>query len=95
MAIPINKEEDNAILDAVKQHQLVDPWIGLVRRYDKKFFTVYGLKPIYTNWLPQNPDNHHDEEDYGHYWGGRLQYLAWNDNVCLKNFSFICELKRS
>lgn len=94
MAIPTNKEEDIAILKVAKQRKLHFPWIGLVRRYDKVFFTVYGLKPKYTNWAPGEPNDVGKKENCGQY---RLLHgkLKWNDEPCSRKYDFICEDKRS
>ena len=66
-----------------------------MRRYDKKFFTVYGLKPIYTNWLPGEPNYDLDAENCGHYAKTKDERWAWDDGNCLKKYHFICEDKRS
>lgn len=95
LAFPVSREEEMAILDAleIKKHKDYHPWIGLVRRYDKEFFTVYGLKPNYTNWLPGEPDNFSNCENCAHYWVKNGKQ-AWNDILCAKKNHFICEDKR-
>ena len=54
LAIPTSTQEENLIENSIKQGL---PWIGLVRHHDNEFYTVYGLKPTYTDWLNGEPNN--------------------------------------
>ena len=94
LAIPTNKKEDIAIINKAKQLKLTHLWFGLVRRYDKKFFTVYGLTPKYTNWFKGEPNDVGKNENCAHYWV-LPNKKAWNDAPCSIKHSFICEDKRS
>lgn len=95
LVLPRNKEEDVAILKIINQRKLDHPWMGLVRRYDKKILTVDGLKPKYSNWILGEPNYFNNEENCGHYWGRSYGIDGWNDVACWWKLNFICELKRS
>ena len=94
MALPTSEGEDIAIINVVKQRKLYFPWIGLVRRYDKVFHTVYGLQLECTNWGKGEPNDVAQNENCGQY-RIKLGKMAWNDEPCSRKYDFICEDKRS
>ena len=88
LAVPTNNNENNAIWNVAKQRKLSNPWIGLVRHKDKKFYTVHGVKISYTNWYPREPNGPNHEHCVHLYTnnGGR-----WNDIPCSNSYHFICQ----
>jgi hypothetical protein len=43
----------------------------------------------YTNWNSTQPDNFRENEYCSHIWA--KAYPLWNDNVCTKNYSVVCQ----
>ena len=83
----MGNKENYAIWNVAKEKSLIHPFIGLVRHRDKKFYTVKGIKPSYTNWAPGEPNNP-DREHCGHYY---FNNGKWNDDPCSSNYHFICQ----
>ncbi|CAB4007499.1 Hypothetical predicted protein, partial [Paramuricea clavata] len=90
LAVLSNHKENNAVWNIVKQKQLGNPFIGLVRNQDKKFYTVQGVKPSYINWYSGEPNNPHLEQC------GQLLIHhngQWNDVSCNSKYHFICQIQ--
>jgi hypothetical protein len=74
----------------IKQRQLGKPFINLVRHQDKKFYTVQGVKPSYTNWNsgePNSPQQEHCGQLLVHHNG------RWNDVSCHSKYHYICQIQ--
>ena len=83
----MSNKENYAIWNVAKQKSLCHSFIGLVRHSDKKFCTVKGIKPSYTNCALGEP-NDPDGEQCGHY---LVNNNKWSDVSCSNNYHFICQ----
>lgn len=87
LAVPRNNEENNAIWRDAQRRGLSYPFIGLLRHQDKKFYTIKGVKPSYTNWgtkEPNGPNSEHCE----HFLSSSAK---WNDISCTNRYHFVCQ----
>ena len=95
LAVPESAEEDNAIWEVAKQTRLngSGPYIGIRRRRDHNFYTVYRKKLNYTNWKSGEPNEMKNlSRNCVNYWHTDG---TWTHTSCAKSSSFICELSAS
>ena len=91
LVVPTNTIASKAIGKVAKEKNLVYPWIGLIRHQDKKFYTIFGSKPSYTNWAPGEPNNGGGSENCGHIVN---EHGQWNDIRIERLFPFICQKQK-
>ncbi len=84
----MNNKENNAVWNIAKKKGLPYAYLGLVMHKDKKFYTVHGVKPAYTNWHQGQPDN----LDSGSEKCTQFHNTAsWNNIPCSYSYHFICQ----
>ena len=88
LVVPTNTIVSKAIGKVAKEKKMASPWIGLTRHQDKKFYTIFGSKPSYTNWQPGEPNNGGGSEDCAHLGN---EHGQWNDVSCGTLLHFICQ----
>ncbi|CAB4017967.1 Hypothetical predicted protein [Paramuricea clavata] len=65
-------------------------WVGIFRRYEKRFINVEGRDQVYTNWNSGEPNNSGGNENCVVMYTNTAR---WNDASCSSNHDFVCEIK--
>ena len=89
LAVPKNIHENDAILKVIQQKSLGTTNIGiLMRRNQRKFYTVKGVLPTFLNWAPGEP---RPGGNHNHCVGITLPSGKWDDYSCNELIPFVCQ----
>ena len=90
-----NKDENDLVLDMVKNSTSIYCWLGSVNFYSNgKWYWVNNEPFTYSNWKTGQPDNFDNIEHYMHMYVSGDNAGKWNDvpNASLASYSgFVCE----
>ncbi len=88
--MPTNLWKNSQIYLAIKKRNIAGAvWIGISRNWEKKFNTVCGIKPTFTNWRRGEPNDVGGIENCAEIvmqWNGK-----WNDSKCHHALAYICQ----
>lgn len=89
LAVPKNIHESDAIFKIAQQKSLGTINIGiLMRRNQRKFYTVKGVLPTFLNWIPGEPRPGGNDN---HCVGITVHSGKWDDSSCRYLNAFVCK----
>ena len=89
IAMPSSQEKQNILSDYLSDRSINAPvWIGL-ERDNQSFVWADGSPLTWTSWQDGRPNNDAGEADCV-----VLRQAEWNDASCLRNRSFVCEIRQ-
>ncbi|XP_028418027.1 C3 and PZP-like alpha-2-macroglobulin domain-containing protein 8 isoform X1 [Dendronephthya gigantea] len=94
LTVPTNSEMNGIVLHAIQQRNIESVWIGVYRKYERKFYEVGGDEIFYHNWDYMEPNNVGGKENCVEL--RNLPHFSkkggWNDVPCNRSdLHYVCQ----